>query len=127
MLQEPIRLVLQMEPPRVSGIKIFEPERFAMRDSVFAGQLEEFLAEFHKLQLYRTGSRYAKRKILREVCYWSGYAGRRLRAFRQKFSNAPDLAVGGTKLFFNALVTPVDMIDAVDDSLAFGNQRGDHQ
>jgi|tagenome__1003787_1003787.scaffolds.fasta_scaffold20984463_5 hypothetical protein len=42
----------------------------------------------------------------------------------QHLADALDLRADSTKLFFNALIAAIDVVDAVDDGLAFGDQRG---
>src|SRR5262249_41601032 len=46
---------------------------------------------------------------------------------RQHLANPPDLRPHATQLLFDVLVTAVDVIHAVDDALAVGNEGRKHQ
>ena len=43
------------------------------------------------------------------------------------FADAADLGADSLQFFFNVFVTTIDVVDAVDDGLAVGDQRGQHE
>src|SRR5580765_4941884 len=55
------------------------------------------------------------------------YYARSRGALGQNFTDATDLGAHGLELLFDALVSAVDMIDAVDNGFAVSHQRGDDQ
>jgi hypothetical protein len=49
---------------------------------------------------------------------------RRGDALRKEFSDAADLGANAPQFFFDALVAPVNVVYAVNNGFAFGNERG---
>ena len=48
-------------------------------------------------------------------------------SFGQQFADPANLRADAFEFLFNLLVAAVDVVDAVDNRLAIGNQRGQHQ
>ena len=46
---------------------------------------------------------------------------------REHFADALDLCAQPTELFFDSLITAVDVIDAIDDGFPVSDQRGQYQ
>ena len=48
-------------------------------------------------------------------------------ALGEHFADAFHLSAHGTELFFDALVTAVDVVDAIDDGFAIGDECGENE
>ena len=48
-------------------------------------------------------------------------------AFGEHFADALDLGAHAAKFFFNALITAINVINAVENGFAFGDESSNHQ